>query len=76
MVCWGLLFGFYTFAMIWLAVPIRRLFQSMIAEMGAYVQTISDAMIGPLCRSSGQVFSSIRMSLFKGEIHSPKQIQV
>ncbi|CAF2951133.1 unnamed protein product [Rotaria sp. Silwood2] len=73
---WGLLFGIYTFIMIWLAVPIRRLCQSFIAESGLYIQTISDALIAPLHRSMGQIFSGIRVSVSKLDINSTKQIQV
>ncbi|CAF0820724.1 unnamed protein product [Rotaria sp. Silwood1] len=76
MLCWGLLFGSYTFSMIWVAVPIRRLCQSLIAESGLYVQTISDALIGPIHRSMGQIFSGIRVSLSKVDINATKQIQV
>ncbi len=76
MLFWGLLFGAYTFTMIWLAVPIRRLAQSSIAEFGLYIQTISDAAIGPLFRSMGQIFSNVRLSLFTENVELSKQIQV
>jgi hypothetical protein len=62
--------------MIWIAVPIRRLVQSYTAEIGAYIQTASDAVIGPIHRSMGQIFSSIRISLAKENIYSTNQIQV
>ncbi|CAF0994255.1 unnamed protein product [Rotaria sordida] len=76
MLCWGLIFGIYTFIMIWLVVPIRRLSQSFITECGFYVQTLSDAVIAPIHRSIGQMFSGIRMSLSKVDDPSTKQIQV
>jgi hypothetical protein len=76
MIGWGLLFGVYTFFMIWLAVPARRLIQSLIVEHGLYVQTASDAAIGPLFRSMGLVFSNIRLSLFKENVYSGKTVQV
>ncbi|CAF1096720.1 unnamed protein product [Adineta steineri] len=76
MVCWGLIFGIYTFAMIWIAVPMRRLVQTWIAEIGINVQTLSDAVIAPIHRSMGQMFSSIRISLSKENIHSVRQILV
>jgi hypothetical protein len=76
MLFWGILFGSYTFAMIWIAVPMRRLMQSCIAEWGLYVQTISDAIIGPVHRSMGQMFSSIRMSISKENIEVIKPTQV
>ncbi|CAF1046440.1 unnamed protein product [Adineta steineri] len=57
MLFWGLIIGAYTFLMIWVLTPIRRLNQSMIAEAGIYVQTISDAVIAPLYRSLGQMWS-------------------
>ena len=74
---WGLLFGIYTFMMIWLAVPVRRLLQSCISEHGLYVQTASDAAIGPIFRSMGQMFSNIRLSHFKQNIQQTgKTVQV
>jgi hypothetical protein len=76
MLMWGLLFGIYTFLMIWLAVPARRLAQSCIGESGIYVQTISDAVIAPLHRSMGQIFSNIRVTLFKANVDATKQIQI
>jgi hypothetical protein len=76
MLFWGLLFGIYTFLMVWLAVPTRRLIQSVIVESGLYVQTISDAAIGPIHRSMGQIFSNIRVSFFKETVHVEKAIQV
>jgi hypothetical protein len=76
MLFWGLLFGVYTFTMIWIAVPMRRLVQTYTAEIGVYIQTISDAMIAPIHRSMGQMFSSIRISLAKENIYSTNQIQV
>lgn len=76
MLFWGLLFGIYTFLMIWLAVPTRRLMQSCIAEAGLYVQTACDAAIGPLYRSMGQLFSNIRLFVSKENIELATQIQV
>jgi len=76
MLFWGLVFGIYSFAMIWLAVPARRLIQSAIAEFGIYVQTASDAAVGPLFRSMGLFFSSIRLSLFNQQIQAEKIVQV
>jgi hypothetical protein len=76
MIFWGLIFGMYTFGMIWVAAPVRRLNQSFIGEMGLYVQTACDAVIGPVHRAMGQMFSNIRVSLLKKEIHSTKEIQV
>jgi hypothetical protein len=62
--------------MIWFAVPVRRLMQSCIAESGLYAQTISDAIIGPVHRSMGQIFSSIRLSISKENIETIKPTQV
>lgn len=76
MLFWGLLFGVYTFLMIWLAVPGRRIIQSCIAEAGLYIQTISDAVIGPLHRSMGQLFSNIRLFISKENIEVIKPTQV
>jgi hypothetical protein len=76
MLFWGLLFGIYAFLMIWLAVPARRLTQSLIAESGLYVQTISDAAIGPLFRSMGEIYTNIRVSLSKQNIHVAQTVQV
>lgn len=76
MLFWGLTFGFYTFGMIWVAAPMRRLAQSAITEAGIYVQTMSDAVIGPLNRSLGLIFSSIRMNLSHETIHSSKPVTV
>ena len=76
MLCWGLIFGSYTFAIIWLVVPTRRLCQSAIAEAGTYVQTVSDTIIVPLCRSFGQIFSDTRITLFNQHVSSTRQIQV
>ncbi len=76
MLCWGLIFGIYAFAMIWVAAPMRRLIQSAIGEFGVYTQTVSDAVIGPVFRSMGQIYSNIRVSLSKQNIHVTNQIQV
>lgn len=76
MLFWGLLFGVYTFLMIWLAVPGRRLIQSCIAEAGLYVQTICDAAIGPIHRSMGQLFSNIRLFISQEKIELVRPIQV
>ncbi|CAF2391354.1 unnamed protein product [Rotaria sp. Silwood2] len=76
MLCWGLTFGIYTFIMIWIAVPSRRLCQSLFAECGFYTQTMSDAVIAPLFRALGQIYSNVRMTLFSQSINSTKQIQV
>lgn len=76
MLCWGLLFGAYSFLMIWLAVPARRMCQSLIAEQGLYVQTISDAVIAPLYRSFGQMFSSIRVTLTQSQGQAVNQLTV
>jgi len=76
MLFWGLLFGIYTFLMIWLAVPARRLTQSAIAESGIYVQTASDAVIAPIFRSLGLVWSHVRVSFSNQTINSSRQVQV
>jgi hypothetical protein len=76
MLFWGLLFGIYTFLMIWLAVPARRLIQSQIAEAGIYVQTINDAAIAPTFRAMGQQFSNIRLFLFKQNAQETKTVEV
>ncbi len=75
MLFWGLLFGVYTFLMIWLAAPARRLMQSCLMESGLYVQTMSDAVIGPLCHSMGHLFSNIRVFSRKENIELMKPIQ-
>ena len=62
--------------MIWLAVPVRQLTQSSIAETCSYVQTISDAFIGLVHRSMEQIFSNIRLSLFKENVQSEKAVYV
>jgi hypothetical protein len=62
--------------MIWLAVPARRLMQSCIAESGLYVQTMSEAAIGPIFRSMGEMFSNVRVSLFQQNAHVAKTVQV
>ena len=62
--------------MIWLAVPVRQLTQSSIAETSLYVQTISDAFIGLVHRSMEQIFSNIRLSLFKENVQSEKAVYV
>jgi hypothetical protein len=76
MLFWGLAFGAYTFFMIWIAVPIRRLAQSLVTEEGILIQTISDAVIAPIYRSFGLIWSSVRVSLFNQTIHSTKSVQV
>ncbi len=76
MLFWGLLFGSYTFSMIWIAAPMRRLIQSGIVEVGLYVQAVSDAVIGPIHRSMGQMFSNIRLSISKENIELIKPTQV
>ncbi|CAF0965134.1 unnamed protein product [Adineta steineri] len=76
MLFWGLIIGAYTFLMIWVLAPIRRLNQSLIAEAGIYVQTISDAVIAPLYRSLGQMWSGIRATISTQQIQSTNQIQV
>lgn len=76
MLFWGLTFGIYSFIMIWLAVPARRLLQSVIAEAGIYVQAMSDAVVAPLFRSLGLIWSSVRVSLFNQSITSAQQIPV
>ena len=76
MLFWGLLFGAYTFGMIWLAAPMRRLMQSLISEVGIYIQAMSDAIIAPISRSCGNIFSRIQMKLSTEQIHSTKQLQV
>lgn len=75
-ICWGLIMGAYAFFMIWIAVPSRRLSQSITTEAGLYIQTISDAMLTPIFRSYGQMFSSIRVTLSDERINLGKQIQV
>jgi hypothetical protein len=76
MLFWGLAFGAYTFFMIWIAVPMRRLAQSLVTEEGILIQTISDAVIAPIYRSFGLIWSSVRVSLFNQTIHSTKSVQV
>lgn len=76
MLFWGLTFGVYTFLMIWMAVPMRRIAQSAITEAGVYVQTLSDAIIAPIYRSFGSMFSNIRTSLAHQTIYSTKQVEV
>jgi hypothetical protein len=76
MLFWGLTFGIYTFLMIWLAVPARRLIQSLIAESGIYTQTVSDAVIAPIYRSFGLMWSNVRINLVNQTINSTKQVQV
>jgi hypothetical protein len=76
LIFWGLFFGVYTFAMIWLVAPMRRLSQSTIAESGIYIQAISNAIITPLARSYGNVFSQIRVNLANEGNNQGKQIQV
>jgi hypothetical protein len=76
MLFWGLTFGAYTFFMIWIAVPARRLAQSLIAEQGILIQTVSDAVIAPIYRSFGLIWSSVRVNLSSQTIHSTNQIQV
>lgn len=75
MLFWGLTFGIYTFLMIWIAVPGRRLIQSLIAESGIYIQAICDAAIGPVHRSMGLLFSNIHIA-FNQTTNSAKTIQV
>ncbi|CAF1939816.1 unnamed protein product [Rotaria magnacalcarata] len=76
MLCWGIIFGAYTFFMIWIVAPSRRLSQSLIAECGIHIQTISDAVVAPLYRSFGQVFSSVRINLLNQTVETTKTIQV
>ena len=76
MLFWGLAFGAYTFGMIWMAAPMRRLAQSTITEAGIYVQTISDAVVGPLYRSLGLIFSNVRVNLSHETIYSAKTVNV
>jgi hypothetical protein len=76
MLFWGLTFGIYTFLMIWMAVPARRLTQSLITESGIYTQTISDAVIAPLYRSFGMIWSNVRVTLFNQTINSTRQIEI
>jgi len=76
MLVWGLVFGVYTFVMVWIGTPTRRLAQSVIAEFGIYIQTISDAVIAPIYRSVGQIWSNVRVTVNSQEINSIKQIQV
>lgn len=76
MLFWGLLFGMYSFMMIWLAAPMRRLSQSVISEMGIYIQAMCDTIIGPIFRSAALIFSSVRLSMFRTEVHSNKEIHV
>jgi len=76
MLFWGLLFGVYTFLMIWLAVPARRLTQSIIAESGIYVQATNDAVIAPLFRAFGMMLSNIRVTYFNQPSNSTRQIDV
>ena len=76
MLFWGLLFGVYTFGMIWFVAPMRRLMQSCISEVGIYIQAISDAIIAPISRSYGNIFSRIQIKLSTEQIHAIKQLQV
>ena len=76
MLFWGLLFGVYSFMMIWLVAPMRRISQSVISEMGIYIQTMCDAVIGPVFRSASLIFSSVRLSMFRTKVHSNKEIEV
>jgi hypothetical protein len=76
MLFWGLIFGLYTFGMIWFAALMRRLCQTAINEFGIYIQTISDAIVAPLYRAHGQIFSNIHVTLFSKQVPSTKQIQV
>ena len=76
MLFWGLALGVYSFLMIWLAVPARRLAQSLVKEEGILIQTISDAVIAPIYRSLGLMWSSVRVTLFSQSIHSTNSVQV
>jgi hypothetical protein len=77
MLCWGIIFGFYSFAMIWFVAPARRLFQSLIAEAGIYTQTMSDAVIAPVFRSLGYAYSNVRVSFTSQTVNTvPKPVQV
>ncbi len=76
MLVWGLVFGVYTFVMVWIGTPMRRLTQSVIAEFGIYIQTISDAVIAPIYRSVGQIWSNVRVTVNSQQINSIQQIQV
>jgi hypothetical protein len=76
MLALGLLFGTYSFGMIWIAVPMRRLMQSLITEFGLYIQTVSDAVIGPIYRSFGFMWSNVSVTLSNQSPQATKQIQV
>ncbi|CAF1219770.1 unnamed protein product [Adineta ricciae] len=76
MLIWGLIFGTYTFAMIWILTPVRRLSQSAISESGVYIQAICDAVIAPVFRAIGQRYSSIHTTISTRQLEAVKQIQV
>ena len=62
--------------MVWVFVPMRQLTRTQIGEMGVYVQIICDAIIGPVHRAMGQMFSNIRVSLSRNTIEAGKQLNV
>ncbi|UJR35821.1 hypothetical protein I4U23_028568 [Adineta vaga] len=76
MLMWGLILGTYTFLMIWIGTPARRLNQSLIAEFGIYIQTVSDAIIAPISRSMGQLWSNIHATISTRQMEAVNQIQV
>jgi hypothetical protein len=76
MLFWGITLGSYTFFMIWIAVPMRRLAQSVITEYGILIQTATDAVCAPIFRSFGLMWSNVRLNLFNHTIHSAKQVEV
>ena len=76
MLIWGLIFGTYTFTMIWILTPVRRLSQSAIVESGVYIQAICDAVIAPVFRSVGQIYSSVHTTISTRQLEAVKQIQV
>ncbi|CAF1330057.1 unnamed protein product, partial [Didymodactylos carnosus] len=72
---WALTFAFYTFFMIYLVTPCRRLFQSIIVELGIYVHDLCAAFIAPFFRAIGAQFTDFRIRLANEQVHITKQIQ-
>lgn len=65
MFVWGIVFGVYTFSMIWIMTPARRLSQSLLIEYGTCVQMASDAIIAPVFRAIGLIQSNRRITMKK-----------
>lgn len=76
MIFWGVVISVYSFFMIWLVAPARRLTQSIIAESGIYIQTLSDAIFSPLYRSAAWLFSNVRITLTHSSVDESKTINV